>query len=99
MRAKESEHGHPNRIRAPTARAPLTKERVLQAAIALADDGGIESLSMRKIGQALGFEAMSLYNHAQNKDEILDGIVDVVIGEIDLRPAGADWTHRPCATR
>jgi AcrR family transcriptional regulator len=74
-----------------TPRIPLTKERVLRAAITLADEGGIESLSMRKLGQALGVEAMSLYNHARNKDEILDGIVDVVIGEIDAGPRRDDW--------
>ncbi len=72
-------------------RAPLSKERVLRAAITLADDGGIDSLSMRKLGQALGVEAMSLYNHAQNKDDILDGVVDLVIGEIDILPGGGDW--------
>ncbi len=72
-------------------RSPLSRERVLQAAIAVADEGGIESLSMRKLGQSLGFEAMSLYNHAQNKDDILDGIVDLVVGEIDLLPGGTEW--------
>lgn len=72
-------------------RTPLTKERVLRAAIDVADEGGIEALSMRKLGQALGVEAMSLYNHARNKEDILDGIVDAVIGEIEAGPAGADW--------
>jgi AcrR family transcriptional regulator len=64
---------------------------VLDAAITLADERGLESLSMRKLGQSLGVEAMSLYNHVANKDEILDGIVDVVVGEIDVPAAGADW--------
>jgi AcrR family transcriptional regulator len=72
-------------------RAPLTKERVLRAAIDLADDGGIESLSMRRLGQSLGVEAMSLYNHARNKDDILDGIVDTIIAEIGLVARGPDW--------
>lgn len=72
-------------------RSPLNRERVLEAAIAVADEGGIESLSMRKLGQSLGFEAMSLYNHAQSKDDILDGIVDLVVGEIELLPDGGDW--------
>jgi len=72
-------------------RPPLSKERVLRAAIALADGSGIESLSMRKLGQRLGVEAMSLYNHVANKDEILDGMVDLVVGEIDLPAEGADW--------
>ena len=74
-----------------TPRIPLTRERVLRAAIALCDEGGIESLSMRKLGQQLGVEAMSLYNHVANKDDILDGIVDVVVNEIDVPPIGDDW--------
>ena len=64
---------------------------MLRAAIELADAGGIHSVSMRKVGQALGVEAMSLYNHVANKDDLLDGIVDLVWGEIDLPPAGTDW--------
>jgi AcrR family transcriptional regulator len=72
-------------------RAPLTRERVLRAAIALADQNGLEALTMRKLGQALGVEAMSLYNHVANKNEILDGIVDLVLGDIDVPPAGTDW--------
>lgn len=72
-------------------RVPLTRERLLRAAIAMADDGGIESLTMRRLGQALGVEAMSLYNHVANKDEIVDGIVDLVFGEIDIPSGGGDW--------
>ena len=72
-------------------RAPLTRERVLGAAIALADKGGIESLTMRKLGQELGVEAMSLYNHVANKDDIIDGVVDLVFSEIALPSGGADW--------
>jgi AcrR family transcriptional regulator len=56
----------------------------------LSDRGGIESLSMRKLAQELGVEAMSLYHHVANKDEILDGLVDIVFGEIAL-PSGSDW--------
>lgn len=74
----------------PSSRAPLNRDRVLRAAIELADQEGIESLSMRKLAQALGVEAMSLYNHVANKDEILDGMVDVVFGEVDL-PGDRDW--------
>ena len=70
-------------------RLPLTRERVLAAALALADRGGIESLSMRKLAQELGVEAMSLYHHVANKDDILDGLIDVVFAEIDL-PTGED---------
>ena len=72
-------------------RTPLSKERVLRAAISLADEAGIESLTMRKLGQALGVKAMSLYNHVANKEDILDGIVDAVVSEIDVPSAGADW--------
>jgi AcrR family transcriptional regulator len=72
-------------------RVPLTRARVLEAAIKLADQGGIESLSMRKLGQELGVEAMALYYHFASKDEVLDGIVDLVFGEIDLPATGAGW--------
>ncbi len=72
-------------------RPALTRERVLRAAMALADRGGIESLSMRNLGQRLGVEAMSLYNHIRNKEDMLDGMVDVVFSEVDLPPAGTDW--------
>ncbi len=72
-------------------RLALTRERVLRAAIALADRGGIVSLSMRNLGQRLGVEAMSLYNHVRNKEDMLDGMVDIVFGEVDLPPTGADW--------
>jgi AcrR family transcriptional regulator len=72
-------------------RSPLSKDRVLRAAVELADKGGIESLSMRKLAQELGVEAMSLYNHVQNKEALLDGIVDVVVGEIEVPPGAPDW--------
>jgi AcrR family transcriptional regulator len=73
------------------ARIPLSKERVLRAAVDLADRGGSEAVSMRKLGQELGVDAMSLYHHVQSKDDILDGIVDAVVGEIDVTPADTDW--------
>jgi AcrR family transcriptional regulator len=72
-------------------RTPLSKDRVLRAAMALADEGGIKTVSMRKIAQELGVEAMSLYNHVASKDEIIDGIVDLVATDIDLAPDEADW--------
>jgi AcrR family transcriptional regulator len=82
----------------PPPRVPLSRERVLDAAIALADEGGIESLTMRKLAQALGVEAMSLYNHVANKGDLVHAIVDRVVGEIEL-PAGGDWERaiRTCA--
>jgi AcrR family transcriptional regulator len=72
-------------------RSPLTRERVLSTAVALADQGGIESLSMRKLAQALDVVPMALYRHVANKDELLDGMIDVVVGEIDPPLEGADW--------
>ncbi len=77
----------------PTAepRTPLNRQRVLLAAIALADQAGAESLTMRKLAKELGVEAMSLYNHVANKDDILDGIVEIVFSEIELPPTGIDW--------
>jgi AcrR family transcriptional regulator len=76
--------------RAPR-RVPLSRERVLDAAIKLADQGGLESLSMRKLGQELGVEAMAVYYHFANKDEVIDGIVDIVFSQIDLPASGVDW--------
>ena len=70
---------------------PLSRARILSAALRRADKGGVESLSMRKLAEALGVRAMSLYNHVANKDEILDGIVDLVIGEIELPDIHAHW--------
>jgi AcrR family transcriptional regulator len=72
-------------------RSPLSRERVLRAAVALADEGGIGSLTMRRLGQELGVEAMSLYKHVKNKDDLLDGIVDLVVGDIDVPPTGTAW--------
>lgn len=76
--------------RAPR-RTPLTRERVLRAALRLADEEGLESLSMRRLAQELGVEAMSLYNHVAGKDDLLDGIADLVVGEIEVPAVGADW--------
>ena len=72
-------------------RTPLSRERVLRTAIAFADAKGIESLSMRKLGQELGVEAMSLYKHVANKEDMLDGMVDIVFSEIDLPSSEVDW--------
>lgn len=80
----------PTKPEAP-ARGSLSRERVLRAAVALADENGIAALTMRKLGEALGVEAMSLYNHVANKDDVLDGMIDVVFGEIGLPDADADW--------
>jgi AcrR family transcriptional regulator len=73
------------------SRIPLNRDRVLRAAMVLADDSGIESLTMRGLGQELRVKAMSLYNHVTDKDDVLHGMVDLVMSEIDLSSLGADW--------
>jgi AcrR family transcriptional regulator len=78
------------KIEAPR-RAPLSRDRVLRAAVALADEGGIELLSMRRLAEELGVVPMALYKHVANKEELLDGMIDVVVGEIDPPVAGAGW--------
>jgi AcrR family transcriptional regulator len=78
-------------VKTTRPRAPLTREQVLRAAVTLADEGGIDSLSMRKLGQQLGVEAMSLYNHVANKGEILDGMVDMVAGMFELASKDGHW--------
>ena len=73
------------------SREPLSRDRILRTAVALADEGGVESISMRRIAQELGVVPMALYKHVANKDELLDGMIDVVVGEIDPPIEGADW--------
>jgi AcrR family transcriptional regulator len=79
-------------------RLPLSRERVLRAAVKVADDGGLEALTMRRLAEELGAEAMSLYYHVANKEEVFDGVVEVIVGEIndvvgriDVSARGADW--------
>lgn len=72
-------------------RGALNRERVLRAAMELADEGGIESLTMRELGRRLGVEAASLYNHVNGKDDLLDGMADLAAGEIDLPSDAVDW--------
>jgi AcrR family transcriptional regulator len=72
-------------------RAPLNRDRVLRAAVTLADAGGMPALTMRRLGEALGVEAMSLYNHIASKSDLLDGMIDIVFGEIDLPSGDGDW--------
>lgn len=80
----------PNRA-AAEPRARLNRDKVLRTAISLADDAGLESLTMRRLGEELGVEAMSLYNHVANKDDLLYGMVDAVFGEIELPSHSDDW--------
>jgi AcrR family transcriptional regulator len=72
-------------------RAPLSRDRVLRAAVALADEAGIDSVSMRRLAQELGVVPMALYKHVANKDELLDGMVDLVVGEVDPPDSDVDW--------
>ena len=84
-------------------RSPLSRERALATAVALADAEGIEAVSMRRLAKALGVEAMSLYHHVANKNEILDGMVELVFAEIDLPPDDLGWKaamrHRATSVR
>src|SRR5437588_11269066 len=72
-------------------RLPLSRDQVLRAALHLADEDGIESLSMRKLGQALGVEAMALYNHVANNDDLLDGMAALVLSEFELPDSSDEW--------
>lgn len=72
-------------------RTPLNRQRLIDGAVELADTGGIDSLTMRKLAQELGVKPMTLYHHMANKDDVLDSMVDAVFSEIDLPPAGAKW--------
>ena len=74
-----------------TGRTRLSRSIVLEAAIALADEDGFEGLSMRRLAQELGVVPMALYKHVANKDELLDGMVDIVFGEIESPPIDDDW--------
>jgi AcrR family transcriptional regulator len=74
-----------------TERQPLTRDRIVAAAVELVDANGVDALSMRKLGAALGVEAMSLYNHVANKDDVLNRILDLVLAEIELPDASLPW--------
>jgi AcrR family transcriptional regulator len=76
---------------APRERAPLSRERVLRTAVQVADEGGIGSLTIRSLAEALGVKPMSVYHHVANKEQILDGIVDIVFGEIELPSPEGEW--------
>ena len=84
-------------------RVPLSRERVLSGALAVADAGGVGSLTMRLLAEHLGVKPMALYHHVANKSEIVDGIVDQVFSEIELPSASGDWrsemTRRACSAR
>lgn len=75
-------------------RKPLSRQRILEAAIGYVDREGLEALSMRKLGAELGVEAMSLYNHVPNKDALLDGMVEVLLSRLGIPPENEDWELR-----
>ncbi|MCH0542759.1 TetR/AcrR family transcriptional regulator C-terminal domain-containing protein [Streptomyces sp. MUM 203J] len=77
--------------RRPAPRTPLSRERVIRAAVAVADEKGTAALTMRAIAQPLGVEAMSLYHHVAGREDVLDGMVDAVFAEIGLPPRDTDW--------
>jgi AcrR family transcriptional regulator len=76
---------------ASESRIPLSRDRVLRAAVELADASGVEALTMRRLGEELGFEAMSLYRHVANKDDLLGGMLDLVLAEWQLPGGDGDW--------
>lgn len=75
----------------PSSRLPLNRERILGAAAEIADERGVGAVTMREVASRLGVEAMSLYNHVANKDEILDGMADLVAEQFDLPGNVEDW--------
>jgi AcrR family transcriptional regulator len=77
---------------AAPSRIPLSRNRILRAALELADAAGVDSLTMRRLGDELGFEAMSLYRHVANKNDLLDGMLDVVLAEWQPPDVRGDWT-------
>ncbi len=75
----------------PGTRIPLNRDRIVAAAVEIADERGVGAVTMRAVAAKLGVEAMSLYNHVANKEDILDGMVDMVVGQIDLPPDAGSW--------
>jgi len=72
-------------------RAPLSRPQILQAAVAIADRGGLDALSMRRLGQDLGVDPMAIYRHVRNKDDLLEGVVEAIVGQIEAPRSGEDW--------
>ncbi|MEZ3182481.1 TetR/AcrR family transcriptional regulator [Streptomyces pimonensis] len=89
--------------RGTAVRTPLSRERVIRTAVTVADEKGAAALTMRAVAEPLGVEAMSLYHHVTGREDILDGMVDAVFGEIDLPPRDTDWRsamrHRAASAR
>jgi AcrR family transcriptional regulator len=82
-------------VQQATERAPLTRRRILEAALRIMDAEGLEAVTMRRLGRELGVEAMSLYNHVEDKEDILVGILERTLADFELPPEGdAPWTER-----
>ena len=79
---------------AVTGRRPLSRRRILEAAVRFVDSEGLEALSMRRLGAELGVEAMSLYNHVPNKEALLDGMVELLLGELEIPSESEGWENR-----
>jgi AcrR family transcriptional regulator len=75
----------------PEPRAPLTRDRIVRAALEIADEQGVDAVTMRRVGHELGFEAMSLYRHVAGKDDLLNGMLDVVLAEWEVPADDEDW--------
>ncbi|MFB3739067.1 MAG: TetR/AcrR family transcriptional regulator [Candidatus Velamenicoccus archaeovorus] len=75
-------------------REPLTRERVIRAALRVMDAEGLEAVTMRRVGREVGVEAMSLYNHVRDKEDLLDGITELVMSELEPPPESADWVEQ-----
>jgi AcrR family transcriptional regulator len=90
-KAKSTAAGQTAGSDAAAGRVALSRDRVLQGAVAVADAGGIAALTIRSLAAELGVKPMSVYHYVANKDEILDGIVDLVFSEFELPVAGGDW--------
>jgi AcrR family transcriptional regulator len=80
-------------VPAKPRREPLTRQRVIEAALQVMDSEGLEAVTMRRIGRELGVEAMSLYNHVRDKDDILDGMSDAVMSQFEIPPPTKDWSR------
>src|SRR5262245_28325426 len=93
-RRTRTAHARASRKAAAAVREPLSRERILQAALALVHEDGLAQLSTRRLGQRLGCEAMSIYHHFPSKAHLLDAMVDHAIASVDLQPAGRDAAHR-----
>ncbi len=76
-----------------TPREPLTGERIIQAALRIMDEDGLEAVTMRRVGRELGVEAMSLYNHVADKEDILSGVIEAVMAEFEFPEESEDWNE------